>query len=40
LTTYSFATTVWSVGHQLTGAPFRYASPRSKNFRNSHWVQR
>ena len=28
-TTYSFAITVWSFGHQLTGAARRYASPRS-----------
>ena len=37
-TTYSFATTVWSFGHQLTGAALRYASPRSKKRRNSHCV--
>ena len=29
-TTYSFAITVWSFGHQLTGASCRYARPCSK----------
>jgi hypothetical protein len=38
-TTYASAITVWSLGHQLTGASLRYARPRSKNFRNSHCVQ-
>ncbi len=39
-TTCSFESTVWSFGHQLTGASFRYASPCSNSRRNSHCVQR
>ncbi len=38
--TYASATTVWSFGHQLTGASLRYARSRSKKRRNSHCVQR
>ena len=40
LTTCSLASTVWSFGHQFTYDALRWASPRSRNRRNSHWVQR
>ena len=40
IATCSFASTVWSTGHQFTGAVLRYASPRSSSFVNSHCSQR
>ena len=35
--TCSFASTVWSIGSQLTQLSLRYARPFSYRVRKSHW---